>query len=366
MISMKKLIVLLLLSNVAFANTPPNPARMLGDVTTEAKESASATTESLRQIGVVDSGMRQVVLYMQGDEPLLKLSGLEVDDVKSYFLPNPPRLVFDYFLKRDAFWNTAKRLDSPEVKGIRIGKHPNRIRIVLDLPENSSLKNAQFKTEMAGDSVIMASLSLDETRILAAKESGSDKDSSIRARAIRNSNRDSSVSSSKDDSAETSASSNPNEQKALAAVQRRETFPTINSNLSRTSNAGESKAGFNASSLSPNKATANALGTSYALEQIQFVELRPSMMKTIKLQFNSLAKFELKKIDERTWVIELKAKLKDMYLAKAFFPPISYKGIYVVQAQQKDDNLSVKIGVEKGYKVSALPKDNAIWIKVDK
>ena len=52
---------------------------------------------------------------------------------KSFFLQDPPRFVIDL----DGEWQTRRwpeiRVNSDLVKKIRIGRHPDRLRIVMDL-----------------------------------------------------------------------------------------------------------------------------------------------------------------------------------------------------------------------------------------
>jgi hypothetical protein len=50
-------------------------------------------------------------------------------------LPNPPRLVLDFPKMTNAFPKNSIRVDDPALKGIRIGQHRDKVRIVFDFIE---------------------------------------------------------------------------------------------------------------------------------------------------------------------------------------------------------------------------------------
>lgn len=68
---------------------------------------------------------------------------------KSFFLQGPPRFVIDL----DGEWQTQRwpdiRVNSDVVKNIRIGRHPDRLRIVMDL-KNDQVPRSKFSGSAEG------------------------------------------------------------------------------------------------------------------------------------------------------------------------------------------------------------------------
>ncbi len=65
-------------------------------------------------------------------------------------LLSPLRLVFDFPKMTNAFPKNSLRVDDPGLKGIRIGQHPDRVRIVFDFMESPV---SQYKIADKGDTL---------------------------------------------------------------------------------------------------------------------------------------------------------------------------------------------------------------------
>lgn len=83
--------------------------------------------KTIRDIGVFP--MKDgVQIEIRADGPLSKPSIRQ--------LLNPPRLVLDFPKMTNAFPKNSLPVDDPALKGIRIGQHPDRVRIVFDFIES--------------------------------------------------------------------------------------------------------------------------------------------------------------------------------------------------------------------------------------
>lgn len=78
------------------------------------------------------------------------LSDGPIDRHRTFYMNNPPRLVIDLpgRWRRPGFH--ARRLDSPLAKRIRMGYHPRKMRLVLDLQENEPTPEAVIRQTPQG------------------------------------------------------------------------------------------------------------------------------------------------------------------------------------------------------------------------
>lgn len=81
-----------------------------------------------------------VEIEIRADGPLPKPRILQ--------LLNPLRLVFDFSKMKNVFPKNSLQVDDPALKGIRIGQHPDRVRIVFDFMESPV---SQYQIEGKGD-----------------------------------------------------------------------------------------------------------------------------------------------------------------------------------------------------------------------
>lgn len=75
-----------------------------------------------------------------------------VGSIDAFTLANPPRIVIDLLRLRSLYPQTRIDVNDTNVAAVRIGKHPNKIRLVVDLAGN---KNLPYKTVRSGDQLII-------------------------------------------------------------------------------------------------------------------------------------------------------------------------------------------------------------------
>jgi hypothetical protein len=96
-----------------------------------AKAPANAVAESsgntVREIREIKASREQGELHIS------LLADGPITDYRSFFLSGPPRLVIDLAGEWKRFSASRLKGGGETVKGIRIGRHPDRLRIVMDL-----------------------------------------------------------------------------------------------------------------------------------------------------------------------------------------------------------------------------------------
>ena len=75
--------------------------------------------------------------------------------VRSFALTDPPRQVVDLYGIKNFAGTDDRKFDDPLVRGIRLGKHADKVRLVVDLTSGgykaeTSLSGAQITVELRG------------------------------------------------------------------------------------------------------------------------------------------------------------------------------------------------------------------------
>ncbi len=78
------------------------------------------------------------------------LSDGPIDSYRTFYMQSPPRLVIDLPGRWQRPGFHARRLDSPLAERIRMGYHPRKMRLVLDLPENEPTPEAVIRETSKG------------------------------------------------------------------------------------------------------------------------------------------------------------------------------------------------------------------------
>lgn len=87
----------------------------------------------------------------------------------------------------------------------------------------------------------------------------------------------------------------------------------------------------------------------------------------IRISLSERSQFTLSKADERLYKLTIPGtQLATLGLKLPQFPPHDFAGFTFLQAEQRESNAEVKIGVERGARISALPQENDILVRIIK
>ena len=85
----------------------------------------------------------------------------------------------------------------------------------------------------------------------------------------------------------------------------------------------------------------------------------------IKVQLNTPSLFTLSRVGRTLYQLTLKeCKVAGEHLLLVHFPPEELKGIQLVQANQKANDLVINIIVEEHTRLEAIPVEDAVWVEV--
>ncbi|HMO01825.1 MAG TPA: hypothetical protein PKD37_02140 [Oligoflexia bacterium] len=109
----------------------------------------------------------------------------------------------------------------------------------------------------------------------------------------------------------------------------------------------------------------NKIAPTRALTKIDF-EYSKENKPIVKLYFNSKPSFSLSKLDQETYRLQIdNFDLAEEHLALPYFPPSDFIGLTTVLAEPlstPDRGLQIRIGIDRGTNIQAIPKENMIII----
>lgn len=287
---------------------------------------------------------------------------------------NPARIVIDLPSSSAPIKKELAVAKNPWIRSIRIGSHPGKVRIVLDLVQD---KIPEYSVGTQGNKLTL--------RI------GIPSESLIEAEAVASAT--GATPSPTTSPTPIPATPTPlptvgtplQEQIKISSAARtapRETptatpSPSVTPNL--TSVATVSTPTLLPATPSPTPLptiTATIMATITAtnptpisdggvrLDAIRFDIGNEATPPTIVLVLNSRPTFRLNKVDQRTYKIVVQgASLAREALALPFFPPQEFTGFSHVQSFQRNNHLEITIGTEFGTRLQALPQDNNILVR---
>ncbi|MBN8548725.1 MAG: AMIN domain-containing protein [Deltaproteobacteria bacterium] len=101
------------------------------------------------------------------------------------------------------------------------------------------------------------------------------------------------------------------------------------------------------------------------LINFSFEYTNPEHAPFVRIELSDRTEFKLSKIEDRLYKLTIPgAQLATLTLKLPQFPPHDFVGLTFLQADQLSDSVEVKIGVSRGSRISALPQDKDIVIKV--
>jgi hypothetical protein len=274
-------------------------------------ESKSTYADDTQQITRTHKNGKLTISFSQQMTPAISFESPFAETLKSFTLSSPNRLVVDIPSTKLQGWHEV--IDGPNTSPfskIRISSHADKLRIVFDL--NGYAKPKVEKHESSG--VLALSFNGKDnlpTKIL-AKNTPADKiNDDIRA-----------------------------------SVSMRALIPNT---------SPKEKVIPNTDIPATNLAT---------LESLEFVKLNPSGIKAIKLKFTELPNFSLTREDETNFVLKLpNTNLISTELGHPYYPPSEFDGLELIQAQEKNNETLIRIGVLKGTEVITASKNSELWLR---
>jgi len=70
-----------------------------------------------------------------------------IGDNNTFTIPNPARIVTDVIGVKNLFRKNSLHVNSPLLKSVRVGQHPDKVRLVLDIPDGASSRFITRKSE---------------------------------------------------------------------------------------------------------------------------------------------------------------------------------------------------------------------------
>ena len=288
----------------------------------------------------------------------------EMENIEVFALENPGRLVIDVPNKR---LKSAKRLslDAPHLETLRLGVHPDKMRIVLDMKVNTPPSFVKDYSANEKRAVVSFSFSPSQpAKIVEAKAvEPIKKIEIIEKRATPEQNSKPVEISKASSKVELPEKIEPESTIKPAAViseiesQNRQSTTTSTEQLSKL-NKKQTDALAEQKEI---KKLAQALVTT-----VVFRKLEQSNQPAVMLQVSGLNTYSLSRKRENLYHLTLdKAKLNGNHLALPLFPPEEYQGFEVVIAEQKKDKVLVKVFVEENISLSPfiVRSKEELWVK---
>jgi hypothetical protein len=281
----------------------------------------------------------------------------------TYFtLSNPARVVVDvegpHAEKVKAL---NKKLGGPLLEAVRVGSHPNRIRLVFDL---HSEEKVEFLPGEKGTLRILfgAKKTIPQQKVIAQPTSPG-----VPA-TIATTEADATV------APEATSSPLPSPPVPIEQKNKEERAPILEPTPTATPTASPTPAVAVATAT----ATATAKPTVAARKTKQVFLGSGSLLVTavtfdynqtdrgpvIRIKTSGRSEYKLSKRDERAFSLVLpNARLSTQSLTLPQFPPQEFVGITFVLPKANDSQVEISIGVERGIRVTAFAVDDEIWVK---
>lgn len=283
-------------------------------------------------------GGYEVVVKASDNNAVLEISPSVKDTIKSFTLPTPRRFVIDLPVK-DTVQNETIEVDSQGfLQRLRVGTHPDRVRIVVDLG-SETLRYAQ---RVEGETTIFALRSVD-TRTERTGEGEGQGDLSVEASAPRD-------------------------------VEKAPTTPAPVLPTPAPTPQEEGHRGVSLKGELPSRSpTATAVPTPTAIERSKVEDGKVKLSKIVflqeskevRLKLTSRSPFGLVRRGVREYVISVPsgALISDA-LHLDHFPPRELVGFTFVRGVESEEALHVEIGVDPNTRIVAVPDGNDIVLRV--
>lgn len=308
-------------------------------------------------------GVSLVIADPTGEGPDVLLTFPPTANVKHFSLDNPSRVVVDIGIARSSVRSSTTPLSGATLSGIRIGAHPDKIRIVFDL---ANAIEPKFLPNSAGSLRIL----LGRPKVIPQVRGGQEVVPKTVAQAP--------TSSPTPTSTKTVVSSATPTQLPAPIVPTKLAVATPTAIIVEeiaatptpvpptfTPTSAPTPTVTSIASAQPRKTKAVNLGSgAIAITSIAFDYNPVDKAPVIRVALSGRSEYKLSKRDERSFSLLLPdARLSNAGTGLPQFPPQDFNGLTFVLAAAKDNTVDISIGVERGIRVTAFVKDQEIWVR---
>ncbi len=276
--------------------------------------------------------------------PISKASVFDVKNPSRIVIDLPPSKVIknkEIKVKKDAF-----------LSAIRVGSHPEKLRIVLDL-YGTAVPHYSWSQSKTSLKIVIDTISPSPQAEATIAPTISPK---ISKEVIAEPQPTKEIPLPTPTLEPTAVSTwtpfPPGTPAPVAVSTSAPEYPTPNPTLPQASFTSDLSGNTFGSKASPN-----------ALNEIIFEELVPEKTNAVILKFSAKAPYKLIKKDDLLYTLKISnASIKQQNLKLVHFPPQEFVGFSYIQASQVGDSIEVSIGVERATKIAAISDGTSILI----
>lgn len=304
-------------------------------------------TASAEKILNKDFNSFKLALENNPDSLLFMVSGKNSQPkvVDLFELQNPNRIVLDVSnikATSNSNYSIGKNLD---VKKIRVGKHSQKVRFVLDI-KDGNIPKFDVLTSVGNNLVVK----LNKNIAMAKKPQNTIAKNDPAPIMQRNINSPQVM------------ERNINPIQKMKKEETKVVSKSINTDSISTANESiQKKAKAKTEKNKPTK-----LAGDQGLENIKFYFKKDKKTPLVRFMFVNKPKYTIKKKDEKKYLLTIEnSRIRWPHLELPQFPPRDFRGFTMIMPSVKNGNLEIVIGVERGSKVVSFTKESEVWLKVE-
>ena len=315
--------------------------------------------------------------------------------INAFMLPSPPRIVLDLdgasVRKSETFLAPTNGI----VKQVRLGSHPGKLRIVVDLLRAEAPKY-DWKAgkrqvilrmlEEAAESVpapiaplVQALSQIEQSEALPAKDSGAPDSLAVLPQLPAGADVASAPSETLGLTEQIATIDTPASDKKVSKliapkqgeiVLEKEVLPEPIKeqalDLGGAKRVVDSKAAAaNLATIEKNAASPLAPAAAIKIIGYRFEYMEPNKTPVLKISLNSdKAKAQISKVDGMTYKIVIPtSKLANEDLVLPQFPPADFVGFIMVVTEEVSDSVEITVSVEEGTSITTLVRGDEIWVQ---
>lgn len=305
------------------------------------------------------AGNAQISLDSQDDgsgELLFTVRNITLTKANAFHLKNPKRIVLD--IVTDDITRGAKVLayDNPVVAGMRIGIHPDKVRIVLDIKASAELR---YKWSSSGTGLYVSIAGSGGT----VQPPRPAPTPTLAAEPMEI------VEPTTQPKAEVIIKTDPVIEPEPAPTQALIIPEPEPVEIEDEPYTGSLET-IDESDVEPSIPideidTVSKEKRIQLLRNIRFAVKKDSGDPTLRLILNNRPEFQVEKKSERKYVISLPGSdLQSAVLELVRYPPQDFIGMLSVKATLTETGVDIGIAVDPGYRVEAVTKGQEIWVQV--
>lgn len=279
----------------------------------------------------IDNESDSILLAINGKDKKPKILDL-------FELQNPNRIVLDAInitAPSNASYVITK---NSEIKKIRIGKHSNKVRFVIDIKDENIPKFQILNS--TGNNLIVK---LNKNNLTRKNNTIVKQNNTPKIKQATN----------------TLRKVNQTEKQKIIPQAINQKKESSSQNIKKSLNNTRNKVGENKQSI-------EEVSGDQGLEDIKFYFKKDKKTPLVRFMFVKKPKYTIKKKSEKKYILTVKnARIRWPHLELPQFPPRDFRGFTMIMPSIKNGNLNIVIGVERGSKIISYTKENEVWLKVE-